>query len=201
MIGNSDIHDKIQGVLQTLPGYVLIKDLDSRYLSSSPEMVPLLGYTDIQELVGSSDRENPVPASQRADEFMAEDRALIESQIPITRVGHFDYANETEFSCIYHKWLIRDEQNNARAIVVFNQPFKASTRVNIPGKNFFNLSTQQVRCLDLLLQGYTYRNISEQLGLSLRTVESYVNEIKIKMNCRKKSQVIQTAIEFGYDRR
>jgi DNA-binding CsgD family transcriptional regulator len=53
------------------------------------------------------------------------------------------------------------------------------------------LSKRQEECLFLLVRGKTTKEIAQALCLSPRTVESYINEIKIKMSCSSKSQIIE----------
>lgn len=192
--------DKINNLVENLPGYVLIKDLDSRYIAASEEMPRLLGFANLADMLGKTDGEKNCPAALKAKDFRQEDLNLIQNDIPISSVAHLDYA-EGQFSCIYHKWLIHDDNGLPQAIVVFNQPFEFRNRAAAKShgeSNYFKLSKQQLKCLKLLLRGNTYHRISQELSLSPRTVESYINEIKVKMNCHKKSQIIETALKFGY---
>ena len=43
------------------------------------------------------------------------------------------------------------------------------------------LSRREAECVTLLLRGYTVVSISDELGLSLRTVQCYTNSIKEKV--------------------
>jgi DNA-binding CsgD family transcriptional regulator len=52
------------------------------------------------------------------------------------------------------------------------------------------LSRQQQACANLLLNGMTNKQIAKQLSLSPRTVESYLNHLKIKLNCKNKMELI-----------
>lgn len=55
------------------------------------------------------------------------------------------------------------------------------------------LSKREKNCLCLYLQGETARSIAELLQLSQRTVESYLNNIKCKLNCFSKTELIKKA--------
>lgn len=52
------------------------------------------------------------------------------------------------------------------------------------------LSRRQISCAKLLLSGMTIKQIAAYLNLSPRTVESYVENIKTKLNCRNKTELI-----------
>ncbi len=60
------------------------------------------------------------------------------------------------------------------------------------------LPTQQSICLFYLVRGKTLKEIAALMGLSIRTVESYIEEIKNKFNCHSKSALIEKAHHLGY---
>jgi DNA-binding NarL/FixJ family response regulator len=53
-----------------------------------------------------------------------------------------------------------------------------------------NLSSQETKCAKHILTGLTAKEIGRQLELSPRTVESYIENIKIKLLCQNKTQLI-----------
>jgi DNA-binding CsgD family transcriptional regulator len=62
----------------------------------------------------------------------------------------------------------------------------------------FKLTPRQHECLFFLVRNKSAKEISEILDLSHRTVEDYLEEIKLKLNCISKSQLIDKAISHGY---
>ena len=60
------------------------------------------------------------------------------------------------------------------------------------------LSKRQSECLYHLLRGKSAVKIGKILGLSPKTVEYYIDEIKNKMGCSSKAEVIEKSIEKGY---
>jgi DNA-binding CsgD family transcriptional regulator len=69
-----------------------------------------------------------------------------------------------------------------------------STKPFHPSKK---LSSQQSACAKLLLEGHSYKRIAAHLGLSPRTVETYIEQLKIKLNCRNKAELISKLITEG----
>ena len=60
------------------------------------------------------------------------------------------------------------------------------------------LSKRQSQCLYYVLRGKSAAAIAKILGLSPKTVEYYIDEIKNKMRCQNKSELIEKSIEKGY---
>mgnify|MGYP000538271187 CR=1 FL=1 len=52
----------------------------------------------------------------------------------------------------------------------------------ISGKAHQNFSARELQCAKLLLQGYTAKMIAQQLELSSRTIETYVHNIRKKLD-------------------
>lgn len=59
------------------------------------------------------------------------------------------------------------------------------------------LSKQQTDCLKLLALGNTHKQIANALGLSHKTVEHYLENIKNKLKCESRTELVQHAIERG----
>lgn len=56
-------------------------------------------------------------------------------------------------------------------------------------KQYF-LSPRETQCLHLIIQGNLAKQISSKLGLSQRTIEYYTENIKIKLDCRTKIDLV-----------
>lgn len=80
-----------------------------------------------------------------------------------------------------------------------NQIFKDSIKVKkyylFNDKPESYLSNREVQCLHYLAQGKTSKEIGAILSLSSRTVESYLEHLKNKLNCAHKSQLISTFLQ------
>ncbi len=60
------------------------------------------------------------------------------------------------------------------------------------------LTRIQADCLYYLTKGMTYKQIGETMGLSWRTVSHYIDAIKFKLHCEKKSDLIQKALALDF---
>lgn len=59
------------------------------------------------------------------------------------------------------------------------------------------LSIQELKCISALLEGKTAADIAELIHLSPRTIEMHINSAKIKLECRKKSDIIATLVDLS----
>lgn len=57
-------------------------------------------------------------------------------------------------------------------------------------KMIYNLSPQEIRCLELFKQGYTAQASGSILNISNRTVEAHINNIKKKLKCHSKLELL-----------
>ena len=58
------------------------------------------------------------------------------------------------------------------------------------------LTQRQIECCQLLLKGNTSKQIAELLGLSSRTVEYYFGNIRTKLQCNNKAELITKLIQL-----
>jgi DNA-binding CsgD family transcriptional regulator len=64
--------------------------------------------------------------------------------------------------------------------------------IDVPSNHSLLLafSLREKQCLEDIVSGKSSRESAERLGLSRRTVESYIENIKNKLNCKNKSELI-----------
>ena len=60
-----------------------------------------------------------------------------------------------------------------------------------------DLTKRESVILFFLLRGLTSRQISKVISISVRTVETHIEKIKSKMNCRTRAQLIEYAADAG----
>lgn len=57
------------------------------------------------------------------------------------------------------------------------------------------LSSREIEVLKLIAEGFSYKEIADQLFISSRTVESHKNNILVKLNLKNKNELMRFAIE------
>jgi DNA-binding CsgD family transcriptional regulator len=83
-----------------------------------------------------------------------------------------------------HKYPLKNEKGKTIGVMGM------SIGVDQSIKNKFNLSPQQEKCFQLILQGFRSKEIAEQMQLSHRTIEHYIAAIKVKLQCRSLRELI-----------
>lgn len=71
--------------------------------------------------------------------------------------------------------------------------YESHTLAHICGREIDNLyfSKRELQCIQLTLKGYPAKKAAFTLGLSQRTVEEYLDNIKIKLGVHSKSEMIE----------
>lgn len=62
-----------------------------------------------------------------------------------------------------------------------------------------NLSQRELQCLSLSLRGRSARRVGAELGISQRTVEEYLNNVKVKMGVKYKTDMIEAGLQLLLD--
>jgi len=70
------------------------------------------------------------------------------------------------------------------------------------GDNFkgIHFSKQEARCMVCLLHGKSNKGVARALSLSPRTVEFYVKNMKKKLKCRTKFELIENVLDSDFQR-
>ena len=116
------------------------------------------------------------------------------------------YNQSGELSCILGVSMqIRNDQNQEYAsqleedeiedirLNVIDTVQKVLNLSEIAFNKKIKLSKRQAECLHYLKHGKTYKECAYLMGLSPRTIEHYVDDLKNKLNVYSKSQLIEKA--------
>ncbi len=108
-----------------------------------------------------------------------------------------DCSNQYKLIKTVHNLSYEAEKNkDGQGVAEFLENIKIN-KFSIPTKDGTKfLSKREAQCLAMLCEGGASKDIALKLGLSLRTVEDYINRIKNKTNCRYKNQMINTYHQY-----
>lgn len=216
----ADMHS----LINQMPGYFLWKDMNFVYLAGCLKTAKLFGFKHTDALIGITDYDIRCKAAEYADKFHKQDTKAMQATKPISILTIYPYANNEVKILLVNKSILRDVNHLPLAIscycVELNYPclndiatilthYDRGSGSNIKSAKVGNyylsqkysdlgLSVRQSQCLFYFIRGKSARTIATILNLSHRTVESYLNEIKDKMYCGTKSEVIEQAIDRGY---
>ena len=207
--------------ISNLLSLVIVKDVHGAYHSISRGVAEALGWGSPERALYKTDYDIPCGAVILADKFQATDRKVIdkhcgsltleviESQIgwvtllvektPIVNsdmnvTGVYCSAMDVSYTNFfqYSQMLSTLDQK------IISSTQKAAVYTLNAEHSPLSLTTRQQECVFLLVRGKTIKQIATILDLSVRTIESYIEAVKYRLNCTNKSQIIEKAIDSGF---
>lgn len=173
--------------------YVFWKDLNSRFLGCNQKFLASTGRNTQQNFVESSDYDMPW-AQKYADIYIKDDQNVMETGIP--RINYKELHQQldgTIKTVLVSKIPLYDEYKQVKGLLGFY--------IDISIQEIFTtirLSKRQMECLFYLVRGMSAKQIARKLNLSNRTVEDYLENLKLKFDCTHRSDLVIKAIEMGF---
>jgi DNA-binding CsgD family transcriptional regulator len=204
-----------------IPGFFGILNLESKFLCVNETGAKWTGFRSSKDMTGYSYSDIKCKAAEHHDLFIKQDKILLVRN-RLKFLGHYCY-NQDDWKVVFGgKYILKDQENNNFGLVSYFDDVTNDNLIDISrflfnldrgfskknNKQFcyiiegcvFNslLSDRQSQCLFFLIRGKTSKEIAKILHLSFRTVETYVEQVKDKLNCASKSELIEKAIDSGY---
>lgn len=206
--------------LTTMPGIVDWKDAEHKFLGCNHHLIDMAGLRNTKDIVGKSDADFPWGADGFDKVFRTMDQPILEGKSKLV-LGRYDFL-DGERTMIVKKvpfkmgnqilgminYLIEVEYPSLFNILCLLQNIKVDITAKLFNKIKFFLNTngsilnqftsREEDCLYYFLRGASIKEIGKQLKISPRTVEVYIQNLKDKLHCSKKSKLIAKAISSGY---
>lgn len=202
--------------INQFPGMVGYLDMQHKVLLLNKVAIQLLGFKSLDHAIGKTSFDIPSKASECAAQYFAQDEFVLKNEKNLQVLDICEYSDRSIHIWLTNKSLLRNEigekmgvfyytyELNATAVdLLFRQILGSSSAANATtywlneGGYSDLLSERQNECLFYLVRGKSCREIGEILALSPRTIETHVDEIKNKLGCQHKSEVIEKAIDSG----
>lgn len=204
-----------------VPGVLLWKkDMNSVYSAINPTFTHLMGFKKPENVIGIKDENIPCGLSKFADIFLSHDQHVIKTGLPLRLLEIQPCVNNvwkvfsvSKLPLYNNKGQISGTMAHANDVtdIFANMSELLSMIQSIDNKNTFyqnsyyidnmpnqiELTDRQSECLFFLIRGKTAKEISELLKLSIRTIEHYIDHIKVKYECKSKSELIEKCISKG----
>jgi len=104
-----------------------------------------------------------------------------------------DFLNPLVYITTSVDHLKKSAQTQEKDHEKFFEETKWSNLLLKPEKNILRLSKREGECLIHLVNGLTMKKMASLMDVSIRTIETHINNIKIKTKCYNKSEIIQLA--------
>ena len=205
-------------IFNAVPGYIGWKDKNSVFLGCNINNAKAIQLEHPEDIIGLSDIDLVDQTEESAQFHKTHDQIAIEGYTVKTLHPSFRHSdNKTYFQTkkifkqreeavgiIYHciEFFIPTlftkmqevDKRNAPSVML---PLYYELESNIYN-NPYHFSPRELECLFCMLRGMSAKQIGNFLGLTKRTIEFYIDNIKNKVGCSKKSQLLDLALEKGY---
>jgi len=173
---------------------IYFKDVHAVYQWCNLAQLSLFHYNDVSglSLIDLFDKKT-------ANQLEQVDRQVVSSGNRMIFIEEGPYPNGSYTKTLSIKQPLKSDVGEILGMIGFSvilhdkqvlqEQFFARTKQN-------GLSKQQSECLYFLMQGYSAKEIALHMHISFRTVESYLDVIKNKLNCIKKSDLINLAFSY-----
>ena len=195
-------------ILSQLNLYIWAKDKSYRYLYCNERYAEAAGLDSPQQIIGKSD--DQLPWRKLADYFKAGDYGVLQGNVRVNAPEMSDTLNNITDILVSENQLLNREDKcvgivgsfvdiTGKQLVKKTGYFNAKFDRFCLGEDFNNicLSSREIDVFKRLLLGYSSRQTGELLKISTKTVESYIDTIKLKLQSKSKGEIIATAIQFG----
>jgi DNA-binding CsgD family transcriptional regulator len=184
------------------------------FLDANQNELDWCGFSDFDFIKGKGAKDFTCP--KKAEIYIRNDQDVINSKKGVVVIEP-SYDNKTDLFLTYKAPLLNQ---NAKIIGIFGVGYDLNSLVTnnsfiqarilheilllagpsvekifkhkiLEAKQIkLGLSKRQIECLELLVRGMTYTQIAHSLCLSKRTIEHYIEAIKIKWDCGSRSSLI-----------
>lgn len=223
---NATKRDSIKELLGLVCDYFVIKNKDLEYVCVSNDYPTSVGFKDEDEIIST----NPADINLKCDladmgeQFTKESMDILSTGNPLHRVTFCLLAGGNPAIRLGYKKPIYDNKDITGVIAYGNDITNSSLAIpllalkqtdsKIFGEtateqrnyHFFELkddalfSNNEAICGFFLLRGKTAKEIARYMNCSYRTVEYFISEIKFKLGCTTKSQIVEKMINIGFDK-
>ncbi len=210
-------------ILNQVPGLLACVDKKGSFVYLNDSAVAAFGFLNKDEAIGTPMENIRCKAVENADHWVKQNQEVTENNTSVKVLDIAPYANNKILTLITNKSPTYNPQNNQIYVIahcteishallinismaIANSDKKYRTNRNINQRSYQisnrfdkkKLSVRELECLFYLIRGKIVPDIAIILGLSKRTVESYVVSIKNKFHCNSKSELIEAAIENNF---
>lgn len=208
-------------LLRQLPGLIAVCDKNATCIYSNDYTAKLFGYSSESSMIGDSIHEMKCPAVESAADFIKQNDFVCQTGTDLTILDIHQYSYGDPKILITKKTPYRDNGEIAGTIIhcvelhssVFSKT--CATLIKSDEKYYANkdskersytvgvdmhrkkLSERELECVFYLLRCNTMKQIAKLLEISPRTVESYLEQVKIKLNCTSKNEIIEVCLAEG----
>jgi DNA-binding CsgD family transcriptional regulator len=189
------------------------KDENLDYTSMCSRIVPMLGFSNPDQIIGCNDYDMRCKGVQLAALFREQDRQVFHTHQPLLTLNIVQYQPKPgvmlglkEITCnnqlsINGRLLPADyfQILGFHHLLKDHDYYQQNTnRCFIISRQIGNLSKKESEVLYHLIRHRSARQTANYMVLSQRTIESYISNIRNKLNCGNITQLIEKSIFLNF---
>ncbi len=199
--------------IDQLEGILAYKTIDHEIVSCNTHFLSYIGYKTEKNLIGKTDHD--LVWNEYTPIYHEQENEALNKECYIALHPGKDIDGR-DFLWLNRKFPWMDYLGNVIGIISYSIEIKKTNSIHLgvmlrntaianpTGIHYYNkateinLSKRESECLFFLTRGKSSKHIAQALNLSVRTIENYIENLKIKFNCQNKFDLIDRAIEAGY---
>lgn len=211
---NTMIKLEVTNILRQSPGYLGWKDTHLRHAGCNDNLARIYQFSHPEQIVNLTDADLPGNTDTLYDYHKRNDElALAGNTIKAIHQSSLPYDGSLYF---FEKKPLFDSENHICGLIYHCQEMilndflinllETDKRFSSASKQYYlaattntrALSTRELECLFCTLRGLNANETGKRMGLSKRTIESYLENIKNKFGSRTKQELVIMATAEGY---
>lgn len=177
--------------------HVFIFDEESKSIFSNSLQLNLINKimdTKKDDLYGLSVNEIYKMFPQKAEQIIKENELVLKNKIPHHFYSTLVIPNYTKINFLTVK--IPQYDPKSKKFQIFGIACYLS-QMNLEIAEQYSLTMREIDCIELFLEGKSAKTIAGQLNLSPRTIEFYLDNIKGKLDCNNKNELMLKLKKLG----
>ena len=216
------VSPELKNLFDQMPGAWGCKDENSVFMYGNAEYGRIIGLPHHEDVIGRTDFDMPCDTVNCAHLFRAQDKKVIQTlermrildihpfaggwkAYIFTKIPMYD-KDKKVIGTIYHGANI----TNSISIEIgalLSHYYVEGVKNKLLGQNNYmpsskfsdvKLTSRQTEVLFYLLRGKTAKKIALLLNISYRTVEEYLEQLRLKFNASNKNELIEKAMCAGF---
>jgi len=204
-----------------LPGVIFWQGVDSIFSGCNDIAFKLFGFKNAEQMIGKTYSDFRCKAQESSNIFVKQDKQVISAKSTLKFIITDIYSHgKIEAHLVTKKPIFF--QDSLAGVIVHGMLISAKTLMkmvtglsnvdvqykqnNISRRSYtlttqygdINISKRESECLFYLLRRRSVPEIANILQLSKRTIESYIDNIKFKMNCYSQDELREKSISLGF---
>lgn len=212
--------NSIDSFIAHMPGYLLIKDLTSTFVTGNIAAANEFGKKHPQQLFGFNDFTIPHPLAESGQFFVDLDMQLKQNEKPITGIYALPFQGQ-KIPFRFNKYFIKDEAEKniliyshampchdallLKAINILAETDQSYYAFNAPSCYFINnqyggvdLNEKEAQCLFYLLRKKSVAEIGLILNESIKIIKSHIERINNQLQCDNNTHLTDKSINLKY---